>query len=185
MARSGARRRSRKRRQAVARATAAPERPDSLAATLPPEPSDEPPAGIPPADSPPERSPAPRARRTPDRPPPLWGPFPLTEIAIGAGLVAMIVGFARGPGGTVPMIVGFAVCALAVLELVAREHFAGVRSHALLLALAPTVVLETVLYVAGLRGPYLLAAALPLYAWLVWLLRGRFARARDVRALRR
>jgi len=181
MGQSGARRRSRKRRQAAARAAVA-ERPAGAAVAEAED--DRTPAAV--VEEPPPERPvvAPRARGA-ERPPPIWGSFPLTEIAIFAGLVAMIVGFARGPGGSLPMIVGFAICALAVLELVAREHFGGMRSHALLLALAPTVLLETILYVAGLRGPFLLVAALPVYGWLAWMLRSRFNRARDVRTLRR
>jgi hypothetical protein len=110
---------------------------------------------------------------------------PLTEIAIAAGLVAMVVGFVRGPDGTVALLVGFAVCALAVFELVSREHFAGLRSHALLLALGPVVALEAVLYAAGLRGPYLLAVAVAAYGSLFFALRARYRRARDRRRLAR
>jgi hypothetical protein len=82
-------------------------------------------------------------------------------------------------------LVGFAVCALAVFELVSREHFAGMRSHALLLALGPVVVLEAILYAAGLRGAYLLAVAVGLYGTLFFALRARFRRARDRRPLAR
>jgi hypothetical protein len=110
---------------------------------------------------------------------------PLTEIAIAAGLVAMVVGFARGPDGTGTLLVGFAVCALAVFELVSREHFAGMRSHSLLLALGPVVALEAILYAAGLRGPYLLAVAVGAYGSLFFALRAQYRRARDRRALAR
>lgn len=111
--------------------------------------------------------------------------MPLTEIAIAAGLVAMVVGFARGQNGTVPLLVGFAVCALAVFELVSREHFAGLRSHTLLLSLGPVVALEAILYAAGLHGPYLLAVAVGVYGTLFFALRAQYRRARDRRTLTR
>lgn len=136
---------------------------------------------------PPRRVPLARegGRAAGERPPAPWGSVPLTEVAIGAGLIAMLVGFSRGKDGVVPMIVGLAVAGAAVLELTSREHFAGVRSHSLLLALAPTVVLEAALYGLGLPGYVLLAIVAPVYAALFWVLRGRFRRAREIRALSR
>jgi hypothetical protein len=133
----------------------------------------------------PEPPPRPARRPRPAKPPAPWGSFPVTEIAISAGMIALIVGFLRGPNGTVPMLVGFAVCALAVFELVSREHFAGVRSHALLLSLGPVVVLEAILYAVGVHGPILLAVALGVYGSLFFALRAQYRRARDRRALMR
>lgn len=111
--------------------------------------------------------------------------MPVTEVAIAAGLVAMLVGFSRGSAGVATMLIGLGVAGLAVIELTAREHFAGMRSHSLLLALAPTVVLEAALYGLGLTGPLLLAIALPVYAGLFFLMRDRHRRARELRALSR
>jgi hypothetical protein len=138
---------------------------------------------VPPRTPPRPRSPA-RGGKD-ERPPAPWAPVPVTEVAIAAGLVAMLVGFSRGSDGVVTMLIGLGVAGLAVIELTAREHFAGMRSHTLLLALAPTVVLEGALYGLGLTGPFLLAIALPVYAGLFFLMRDRFRRARDVRALSR
>src|SRR4051812_18621900 len=113
-----------------------------------------------------------------ERPRAPWHPVPVTEVAIFAGGIAMIVGFVGGRNTLVVSLVGLAVCGLAVLELAAREHFAGFRSHALLLALAPVVALEAVLYAFGLSGPFLLAVAAPTYIGLAWTLRQRYKEAR-------
>jgi hypothetical protein len=110
---------------------------------------------------------------------------PLTEIAILAGAVAMLVGFSRGKDGTVPMLVGLLVCGAAVTELSAREHFAGFRSHSLLLALVPVVVLEGLLFaLVGVSGVLLLAIAVPVFVGLALLFRSRFREARATRPRR-
>lgn len=63
---------------------------------------------------------------------------------IACGVVAAVVGFLRGPrDGLVPLLTGIALCALAVVELLVREHFSGYRSHALLLAFLPVVALQS------------------------------------------
>jgi hypothetical protein len=63
-----------------------------------------------------------------------WAPVPLTELGILAGLVAMVAGwFASAPA---VLIGGFALLALAAVELAIREHFAGYRSHTTLIAAA-------------------------------------------------
>lgn len=134
------------------------------------------------------REPAPRPpprKQKDERPPAPWGSVPVTEVAIFAGLVAMLVGFARGSDGIATMLIGLGVAGLAVLELTAREHFAGMKSHSLLLALAPTVVLEAALYGLGLTGPVLLAVALPVYVGLFFFMRDRFRQASELRALSR
>jgi hypothetical protein len=129
---------------------------------------------------------APRPERpilaTPDqRPRAPWHPIPVTEVAIFVGAVAMLVGFVQGRDGLPVTLVGMAVCGLAVLELCAREHFAGFRSHALLLALGPVVALEAVLYAFGITGPLLLAIAVPLFAGLAYALRSRYKEQHNVR----
>ncbi len=81
----------------------------------------------------------PAARRTArdERPQPLWGSFPLTELTILVGLVMLIAGFASGSvRGTLMIAVGIGLAALGGLELAIREHFTGYRSHSGLLALA-------------------------------------------------
>jgi hypothetical protein len=80
--------------------------------------------------------PAPRSRRgRAERPPSPWGSFPLVEIVILLALVLLIVGFFMGgTRGGVMLVAGFALGALAALELTLREHFAGYRSHTSVLA---------------------------------------------------
>jgi uncharacterized protein (DUF58 family) len=83
--------------------------------------------------------------------------------------------------------VGLIVLALGVLEITAREHFAGYRSHTTLLAAIPTVAVETVLALTvGAPGnrALLLIAIVPVFALLFYLLRRRFLSARQARVAR-
>ena len=122
-----------------------------------------------------------------ERPPGLFGGVPVSEIAIFAGLVAIVVWLVRG--GTATLVVGLAVLALGVIEVTAREHFSGYRSHTTLLAAIPSVAIGIGLVtLIGTdrrnRGPILLAVAAPVFALLVWFLRRRFQIARHARAIR-
>ena len=80
----------------------------------------------------------PRPRRTTidDRPPPLWGSFPLTELVILAGIVLMTWGFLSGSGtnGNSKIAAGLLIASVAGLELAVREHVTGFRSHTTLLS---------------------------------------------------
>jgi hypothetical protein len=69
------------------------------------------------------------------RPPAPWGSFPLVEIVVLVALVMLGIGFFGG-GDRSPVLLatGLALGSLAGLELSIREHFAGYRSHTLLLA---------------------------------------------------
>jgi hypothetical protein len=120
-----------------------------------------------------------------ERPPSPFG-LPISEIAIFAGLVAVIVWLIRG--GTVTLIIGLAVCALGVFEVTAREHLSGYRSHATLLAAIPAVAIGIgVVSAVGEkrdRAPVLIAVAGPIFALLFWFLRRRFAIARQARVVR-
>lgn len=95
-----------------------------------------------------------------------------------------MVGLLRGGGAA--LIVGVIVCTLGVLEVTAREHFSGYRSHAMLLAAIPAVGVEAGL--AALGGPrdraLLLLPVVPVFAVLLWLLRRRFQTARQARIAR-
>lgn len=69
------------------------------------------------------------------RPTAPWDPFPLTELAIFIGLVCMATGVLVGDTlGKNLLVVGVLLAAAGGLETAAREHFAGFRSHASLLA---------------------------------------------------
>jgi hypothetical protein len=130
--------------------------------------------------------PRPGRRRAVGRPRAPWHPVPLTEIAIVAGLVAFGVGLRSGANG--PLTVGLVVLGLAVLELTAREHFAGFRSHSLLLAAMITVALAAALHAVGgsvFSGPVALAVELPVFAGLSFLFRGRYRESREARSIGR
>ncbi len=121
-----------------------------------------------------------------ERPPSPFGGVPVAEIAIFAGLVAIVVWLIEG--GTPVLVVGLAVCTLGVLEVTAREHFTGYRSHTILLAAIPAVAIAIgVVSLVGRRtdrAPLLLAIAVPIFAFLFWLLRKRFQIARQARVAR-
>jgi hypothetical protein len=120
-----------------------------------------------------------------ERPPSPFGGLPVSEILIFAGAVGLIVGLIRGGGPA--LIAGVIVCTLGVLEITAREHFSGYRSHTILLSALPAVGAE-VAFVAIFGEPdtrlLLLAVIVPVYCVLFWLLRNQFAKARQARVAR-
>src|SRR5262245_26491416 len=86
-----------------------------------------------------------------ERPDAPWGSFPLVELVTFIGIVLIILGFfvVKGDQGALMVIVGVALAALAGLELSVREHFAGFRSHTLLLSgFAAAIVLAALFYLA-------------------------------------
>jgi hypothetical protein len=98
-----------------------------------------------------------------ERPPPLWAPFPLTELLVLAGIVLMVWGFLDGGGRAAngKLAAGLAVASIAGLELAVREHVTGFRSHTTLLAggiaIATIVTLGLGVGIDTL-GPLLIAA---------------------------
>jgi hypothetical protein len=99
------------------------------------------------------------------------------------------VGVAVGLASTAstPLIVGIVVCALGVIEVTAREHFSGYRSHASLLAGIPAVAVGVAMIVAWgstLARATLLVVVAPVFGVLFWLLRKRFQSARQARIAR-
>jgi hypothetical protein len=112
-----------------------------------------------------------------DRPPPLWAPFPLTELVTLAGIVLMAWGLiSGGEGGNRRLAAGLAIASLAGLELAIREHVTGFRSHSALLAGA-TAILVMVATGLGLKlnplGLVLVAGAVA-FAAAFWGLRRLF-----------
>jgi hypothetical protein len=105
------------------------------------------------------------------------------------GLIGTIVGFGRGEAGRPLLFAGIGAIALGTIEFTVREHLGGYRSHTILLAFVPTVVLHTALALALVALGVQAAAAglaplvvdVPVFALLFKLLRGRFLAARRER----
>ena len=76
------------------------------------------------------------------RPRPLWGAFPLTELLTLAGIVLMGWGFLSegGQTGNSKIAAGLAIASIAGLELAIREHVTGFRSHTTLLSGAAAIL---------------------------------------------
>jgi hypothetical protein len=94
-----------------------------------------------------------------DRPPAPWGSFPLAELTILAGIVALVVGLFGG--GPTAIGIGVGLACLGGMEVAIREHLAGYRSHTTLLAgFVFVAVVALLFYAAG----QLLAVALAIGA---------------------
>jgi len=119
-----------------------------------------------------------RRAEGPGPPPPPWGSFPLTEIVIFVGIVLLIAGFfVSPPQGFVMLAVGLVLGSLGGLELSIREHFAGYRSHTLLLGGAIGVpVFGVLLIVAGLNPVIALAAGALAFGAATWVFARSFRR---------
>ncbi len=113
-------------------------------------------------------------------PKPIWAPFPLTEIGMAVGIVIFGAGFLGSSART--LTIGALVLAVVTAELCLREHFAGFRSHTLLLAALPVALLHGLVVLAitdSYRGPLTLAADLAAGGALAWWLRARFRQAHE------
>lgn len=120
-----------------------------------------------------------------ERPPGIFGGVPVSEVAILAGLIALIVGLIDHGGGALE--VGILVMGLGVVEVTAREHLSGYRSHTTLLALMPAVTVEAA-YALVVGAPsdriLLLMPVVPVFGISYWLLQRRFRRARHARLVK-
>lgn len=117
-----------------------------------------------------------RRRTADERPPAPWGSFPLAELTVLAGIVALIVGIASQSPTAIG--VGVVLAALGGLEVSAREHFAGYRSHTTLLAGVVFVLITGGLfYLAGLILAICLAAGAAAFAASFYTLRRAFQKA--------
>jgi hypothetical protein len=109
-----------------------------------------------------------------------WGNFPLSEIVVAIALVLLIAGFVvPPPRGAVMLGAGLVLGSLAGLELSVREHFAGYKSHTMLLAGAAGIGVLGALFVVGPEGlaPVAkVAAALVAFGLAAWRLTRAFRR---------
>jgi hypothetical protein len=121
-----------------------------------------------------------RQREKDERPPAPWGSFPLVEICVLVGLVMLVLGFVvQGPRGSLLIAVGLVLGSLAGLELSVREHFAGYRSHTVLLAGAASIAVLAGLFYVGpeeLSPGIRFAAAAATFAVAAWGLTTAFRR---------
>lgn len=112
------------------------------------------------------------------RPEAPWGDFPLSEIVVFIGILLLIAGFfVAPPQGFVMIAVGLALGSLAGLELSIREHFAGFRSHTLLLSAAIAVPVFGVLFLAThIATVICVAVAAAAFGGSAWLFAQAFRR---------
>ena len=128
-----------------------------------------------------------------ERPPAPWHPLPLSELLILVGAIGAVVGLRKGVShGGPALIAGLAAVAIGTVEVTLREHRSGYRSHALILALLPTIAFHSVVILitaAFTQAPQALNVALlgldaALFAFLFKLLRARFSDARRERVFK-
>jgi hypothetical protein len=128
------------------------------------------------------KSPTPRSGD--DRPPAPWGSFPLNEVIIAIALVMLVAAFfVEGDRAGILFAVALGLGSLATLEFAVREHFAGYRSHSLLLAGVPAVIVLGLLFYlapAGLPPLIRVAIAAAVFVTAFWLLAGAFRRRTGV-----
>ena len=113
---------------------------------------------------PPAPRPARRASRLEGVPPAPWGSFPLSELCVLLGVALVVIGLVtRGHRGPVALAAGLSLASLAGLEVAIREHFAGFRSHTLVLSAAPAVATVAILFFTGIPRGIELAIAVAVF----------------------
>lgn len=104
-----------------------------------------------------------RAADPDERPPAPWGSFPLIELCVLAAIVLLVLGFfvVGGDQGVILIVAGLALGSIGGLDLSIREHFAGYRSHTLVLAGVPALIVLGLLFYLGPDGlPQIVRAAI-------------------------
>ena len=117
----------------------------------------------------------------PERPQTPWHPFPLVELAIFVGLVCIVVGFLTRDGahGRVLLALGMTLASLGGLDTAMREHFAGYRSHTLVLAGFPAVATTVILALAGVPPIVVPGAGILVFVAALLALRRAWDRTQD------
>ena len=117
------------------------------------------------------------------RPQPIWSPFPLTEVGMAAGIAIFGTGLlSDGRRATWLLTIAVLMLVVVVGELCLRDHFAGFRSHTLLLSVLPVAILNglaVAVFGDAVRGPPVLVLDLALAGGLAWLLTRRFRSAHE------
>jgi hypothetical protein len=115
-------------------------------------------------------------REVEERPPAPWGSFPLSELTVLGGLVMLAIGIA-GKSPTA-LGVGVVLACIGGLEVSAREHFTGYRSHSTLLAgIVFVLVVGSLFYLAGLILAICLAIGAAAFLAAFFALRHAFRQA--------
>jgi len=93
-----------------------------------------------------------------------------------AGIVLIVIGLIKFDSrqGKTMLVVGLALGSLGGLDTAAREHFAGYKSHATVLAGVPAVAVAAALYFAQLPWPVVFIGAAATFAAAVSLLWQRY-----------
>ena len=132
-----------------------------------------------------------------ERPAAPWHPWPLSELLILVGGIAFVIALIRLRHGITaggPLLLASIVAvALGTIEVAWREHSSGFRSHTLLLALMPVVVLHSVVVLgytflakaSQVVNLGMFAVDIAVFVFLFRLLRARFLDARARAATRR
>ena len=131
-------------------------------------------------DAPAKVAARPRRSAEPEPPPAPWGNFPLIELAVLLGIVMLIIGFffVHGSRGAILIATGLILGSIGGLDLTIREHFSGYRSHTMLLAGVPAiVVLGLLVYLApdGLPAIARIGVGVIVFAVAAYLLSRAFA----------
>jgi hypothetical protein len=111
-----------------------------------------------------------------ETPPAPWGSFPLAELTVLAGIVALAIGLFGGHPTAIGL--GVVLAGLGGLEVAVREHLAGYRSHTTLLSGTVFVLVTGALfYLAGLILAICLGAGAVAFLASFLALRRAFQRA--------
>ena len=118
-----------------------------------------------------------RRARMDEAPKAPWSPFPLTELVILLALVLLAAGFfSSGDRRGVLVGVGLVLASLAGGELALREHFAGYRSHSILLSGLTGFLVGALAVVLGVAKGVVLVIAIAVAVVSFPLLRRAFMR---------
>jgi hypothetical protein len=107
-----------------------------------------------------------------ERPKAPWHPFPLVELSVLIGIVLIVLGLfvVEGDRGRILLVFGLVLGSLGGLDTAMREHFSGFRSHSMLIAGLPAVLVAGVLFFAGAPQLAVLLGTLAVFAVvLTWM----------------